>query len=237
MKSTTTEHTTKNNDIKPVLTPIQFLSQIPDSSVWPISRMTAATYMADYMRYRQEWSQNKTNKYAESIGVLKSFISLMKNDHKIAAGIVLLNSGFDAHELTSRLSAILEFTQYKAPKHISLFIRHTLNGTHDRQHYVPVKNTANSYVILAGNPCPVVQMEADLTVLCPFCNTRHKHRLRGKSPANNHLPDGHFQLPCLTRHNLPLQMFDDTICHPKHGYFIENYSLIKSSLIMLKSKM
>ncbi|MGV8964556.1 MAG: hypothetical protein ACOH2V_14410, partial [Candidatus Saccharimonadaceae bacterium] len=227
-KSTTVQHTKKINDLKIVLTPHQFLAQIPDSSRMQISRTIAANYINDYMRYRIEFSQHKTNKYAESIGVLKSTISLLNNNHQLAAAIVLINSGFDAHELTTRVSGIVEYAHYKTPKRLTLFIRHTLDGVKDRQHYIPVKNTENNYVMLDGNPCPVVYLEDDLTVLCPFCLNRHKHRQRGKHPDNKNLPDGHFQLPCLTSNNAPLQMFDDTICHPRHGYFISNYENITS---------
>ena len=236
MKLTNPHHTTKTVEIKHVLTPLQFLAQMPPSSRMPITQAIMAKNMIEYFYYRQEWLQNKTNKYAESIGVIKSVISLIKNQLNTAARIVLINCGFNSHELTARLSSVLEYTPYKAPKHITIFIRQTLDGVKGREQNLPVLNTANGYVIIAGNACPSVTMDENSTVLCPFCNSRHKHRLRGKTPVNNHLPDGHFELPCLSLHHAPLQMFDDTICHPKYGYFIENFKTMNSTEIIYKPK-
>lgn len=236
MKSPITEHNLNHNDIKRVLSPRQFVSQMPGAARVLITRTEAVKYITEYMRYRIERSQDHVNKYSESIGVLKSAISLLKNDHKVAAAIVLMNSGFNTHELTTRVSGIIDHKHNKTPKHYTLFIRQTLDGVRENQHYVPVKNEVNSYVILDGNPCPVVNMDDDSTVLCPFCNNRHKHGLRIKNMLKSKLPPNHFNLPCLSKHNAPLQMFDDTICNPKHGYFIENFKTLNSNEIIYKPK-
>ncbi|MGV8947568.1 MAG: hypothetical protein ACOH1N_14160 [Lutibacter sp.] len=210
-----------------VLTPAQFLASKLGSSKIMLSKHMVSSLITEYYNYRQHLEKLHNNKYAQSIGLLKSVIILIEHDQIAAASLVLLNSGYSARELLSRLSEIIEFDLYNPPKNISNFIRATLTGTTNDNLLPPKENDRNSYVLIDNVAYPIVNMDHELNVYCPYCNTKHKHRLVSKRKNHHTLPDGHFSLPCLTKDTPPLKMYDGRICIPSNGYIIQNFIYMK----------
>lgn len=228
MESKKNKSNGKNADPKPVLTPNQFLAQKFSGRGIQVPKAEFADLILEYMNYRAERSQNKSNRYAESIGVLKALVALLDAGHDEAAALVLTNSGFSSQDLYPRLEQVMDFEKYKTPKKITSFIRQTLDPDETHRPFEPVKNTENGYVVFNGFACPSVIMDKDNSVLCPFCNERHTHKFRDKAVPGSKLPAAHYTLPCMSKHSQPLEMFDGTICRTKNGYYIENYDKMKS---------
>jgi len=220
--------TVKSGKLKPAIPPQQFVAQkFPDKD-FQIPKTEVASLMLEYLNYRTERAQLKVNKFAESLAVLKAVISLVEAGQLEGAATVLKTCGFNSFTLVSRLANVVDYERYKTPKKITSFIHQILDPDNIHREYNPVKNTENGYVLLEGIACPAVKIEADNSILCPFCLERHTHMYRESTKASTKLPTAHFFLPCISKHHQPLEMFDGTICHAKDGYYIENFEKIKN---------
>ena len=210
-----------------ILTPYKFIAKSPYNHHSLFTRNETSILIRDYFLYRVEWVQNKRNRFAECIILLKSVDLLLKNKEINSATLLLKNFDFHTQELLSRIKYSIDHESYKPPLYLLNFIKAVTDPLKICNYKEPIVNLDLTYITINDSCCPVVILDSDLSVICPFCNERHIHSLKQKFTKFHSHPQAHFHLPCINNMLHPIEMFDGTICYPEDGYFISNYDTLK----------